>query len=320
VSKIFKLKRKFYDQQGQVAIIIALLLISFVGMTALVVDMGSMYEERRSLQSAADAAALAGAQELPESSAAAIQKATENIATNRPDISSIDIAVSTYFVANDQITVTVHNPDSPVYFGRVYGVNSANVSATATAIVGRPQIFAGIVPWGVVADDWVPGDEYTLKSGPPSHGGNFGALRIGGNGANNYKDNIINGVDVPLQVGDWIDTEPGNMTGPTNKGTETRIYDQADNTLNSFDYLTEPNTGGYKLTNSKDSQFVICPLISALPHGAGSVEILAFIPFIITGYSGSEVYGTFLNEALIVYTGGIEAVDETGIKVIRLIK
>jgi Flp pilus assembly protein TadG len=57
VGKIFKLKRKFYGQKGQVAVMVALLLTAFVGMLALVVDVGSMYEDRSSLQGVADVAA-----------------------------------------------------------------------------------------------------------------------------------------------------------------------------------------------------------------------------------------------------------------------
>ena len=323
-----KLKGLLTNSEGVVAIIVALLLVAFIGMTALVVDMGSLYEDRTSLQSVADAAALAGAQELPQSPSMATQVATDYITTNRADIDSINILISSTLAPNDTITATVNNPDSPIRFGSVYGPNSANVAATATAIVGKPKIVSGIVPWGVLEDEWVPGQPYTLKTGPPSTGGNFQALAPGdSSGANDYKYNIINGVDISLQVGDWINTETGNMVGPTIQGTGSRIYDESDYTLNTFDELTDPyydadgNFLGFRLTRA-DSQYVMCPIIEALPpHGSSDpVQILAFIPFIITSYSGTYVTGTFLNEALIVSTGGIDAVDETGLKVIRLIQ
>ncbi len=53
------------DESGQVLVFVAVILTVLVGMAALVVDVGSWYQAQRHLQTAADAAALAGAQELP---------------------------------------------------------------------------------------------------------------------------------------------------------------------------------------------------------------------------------------------------------------
>ncbi|MHB8842341.1 MAG: pilus assembly protein TadG-related protein [Candidatus Aquicultor sp.] len=52
------------NENGAVAVIVAILMIVFLGFTALVVDVGYLYEIRHQLQSAADAAALAGCQEM----------------------------------------------------------------------------------------------------------------------------------------------------------------------------------------------------------------------------------------------------------------
>ena len=59
---------RFRDDSGQAFVFIAAILTALVGMAALVVDVGSWYQADRRLQTAADAAALAGAQELPLSS------------------------------------------------------------------------------------------------------------------------------------------------------------------------------------------------------------------------------------------------------------
>ena len=69
------IKKNISNEKGQVVIIAALLIVSLLGMTALVVDVGSIYEERRQTQTVADAAALAGAQDLPENPGQAIQNA-----------------------------------------------------------------------------------------------------------------------------------------------------------------------------------------------------------------------------------------------------
>ena len=53
------------NDSGQALVFVALILTVLVGMAALVIDGGSWYQADRRLQTAADAAALAGAQDLP---------------------------------------------------------------------------------------------------------------------------------------------------------------------------------------------------------------------------------------------------------------
>ncbi len=51
-------------EDGAITIIVAILLVVIIGFSALVIDIGHLYQVRRQLQSAADAAALAAAQEI----------------------------------------------------------------------------------------------------------------------------------------------------------------------------------------------------------------------------------------------------------------
>ena len=50
------------DESGAVAIIVALVMVALLSIVALVIDLGGLYDHDRELQTAADAAALAGAQ------------------------------------------------------------------------------------------------------------------------------------------------------------------------------------------------------------------------------------------------------------------
>jgi hypothetical protein len=329
---VIKLKRLSSDKSGQVAIITAILIIAFVGMLALVIDMGALYEDRRELQSVADAAALAGAQELPEEPDTATAKAIEYVENNRPDISSINIQIGSYLTSNDMITVTVNNPDSPVYFGRVFGINAVNVGATATAIVGKPRGLSDVVPWGAKLvegedfNDWLTGlTEKTLKYGAgSSEEGNFYALDLDGStggGASDYYDRIVYGYHDYLVVGDEIWTEPGNMNKTATKVYE-RLEEYGDGEIHDFDELVQ--NGELKVNNG---QFVMVPVIYELEHPTGEdlVEILAFAPFIITGVieegpSKGEITGKFVSQALLVESGGVDPVEPTGVRVIRLIK
>ncbi len=320
IKKLFK---RFSSQNGQAAIIIGLMIATLIGAVTYVVDVGSIYEARRTYQTIADSSALSGIQELPENPSRAIQSAIDYAAMQGVSLDSSDITISSTFVADDTITVTASNPQKQLFFGWVFGRNDTPVGADATAMVGMPAEFLGVVPWGVPEEEWTPGGNYTLKCGPPGQGGgaqtgNFQALAIGGTGASNYEENCATGADIPLHIGDVVDTEPGNMKGPTIDGTETRIYDYEDYNFNTFGELTESVDGGYALKRN-DSQFVICPIIPELPAGRDEVELIKFVPFIITQITGSEVIGTFLNKAIIKYDGEMVGIDDSGIRVIRLI-
>jgi len=328
------------DNKGAVAVIVAICLFAIMVTTALAVDVGSLFEDRRHLQTVADAAALAGAQELPDSRDEAEQKAIEYISFNYGEGVEIDIEIGSYLgVDNASITVTVLNPDSPLYFARVMNKESTPVGAKATAIVGSPRALSG-VPWGVPEEDWKPGEPYVLKwgSGPlgETFSGNFQPLSLESldgktAGGAVYENNIIYG-SAPIEVGEMVDTLPGNKVGKTDQGVYERIYGQDNFIKDAFLALVEMTANGYKLIDP-DSQFIMVPIIPGLEETHGKsipVKILGFAPFIITGYDddmvdeefghGIAITGTFLNEALIVNTGPIDPVESGGIKVIRLIK
>ena len=332
--RIKKVRRFFQNSNGQVAIIAALLIVAIIGMTALVVDMGSLYEDRRSLQGVADAAALAGAQELPESKSYASQAAVKNIEKNYQDVNgnlSVSIEVEPFMgVPDTMITVTVSNPDSPIRFGKVYGTSSAEVGATATAVVGSPEDYGDwVVPWGLLEGDYGTGTSYTLKYGAPPENspGNFGALAIDGSGANTYRKTIINGCETPIDIGDLINVQTGNMAGPTKSGVEGRVAREPDGVWTETSVLWTYDSNGEVILAKYDTQFILIPIISHWPPGASQkVEIKDFELFIIKeppkDVPGGhlEIEGVFLDRALVVFDGNIGGVDQTGVRVIRLIK
>jgi hypothetical protein len=210
-----------------------------------------------------------------------------------------------------------------MFFAGIFGINTTPVGADATAIIGSPGEYTGVVPWGVVEADWVPGEEYELKCGPPGHGGgaetgNFQALALGDRGDLNYQQNVADGSNMVLSVGQWVLTEPGNLQGPSIAGTEARVEGHEDHAWNTFEELVNTTADGFELKKN-DSQFIIIPIIPDLPEGRDEVEIIKFAPFIITDIQGHSIIGTFLNKALIVYEGSLSGVDDTGIRIIRLV-
>jgi hypothetical protein len=74
------------DEHGQVAIVVALMLVVLLGFAALVVDVGLNWAARTQAQAAADAAALAGVIALPSDPAAAVEDVRNYLNANVPGL------------------------------------------------------------------------------------------------------------------------------------------------------------------------------------------------------------------------------------------
>jgi Putative Flp pilus-assembly TadE/G-like len=74
------------DEHGQVAIVVALILVVLLGFAALVVDVGLNWAARTQAQAAADAAALAGVIALPSDPAAAVEDVRRYLNVNVPGL------------------------------------------------------------------------------------------------------------------------------------------------------------------------------------------------------------------------------------------
>ncbi len=136
--KISIIKRHFSNQRGQVAVFVGIALVALVGVLAYVIDTGSIYESRRSFQTVADSAALAGAQELPNTSNA-VQAAIDYAAMHEVTLDPSDIDIESTFVADDTIKVTASDMNKETLFAGIFGANSTEVGADATAMVGSPD-------------------------------------------------------------------------------------------------------------------------------------------------------------------------------------
>jgi len=131
------------NESGQVLVFVAILLAAVIGLSAFVVDIGYAYYAQRSLQASADAAALAGAQELPDPTAAvatAKKFGTQTGGKNRTSkISSIDENISTRCLAsvpgcNPVNAVSVQETGHvSTFFVRFFGINSLNIHVRSTA-------------------------------------------------------------------------------------------------------------------------------------------------------------------------------------------
>jgi len=279
-----RLARRFLAAERGVALaLVAICLSGFAGVTALVVDVGQLYETRRQLQSGADAAALAGAAYLPDDPNRTIAAALEYAQRNGVEITEDDIEVYSTYVPDD--TIRVNDRRNVSYgFARALGLTGSDVTAQATSVVGSMAGSMGCMPWALFPEDPLPfGTLVTLKYNPLSNqGGNFGALAIDGPGAAPYREAIINGAWKRIRVGDWVDTETGNVAGPTKQGLQRLL--QGDQT--SFDDAVEVLDSGLMRVKMRDCpRIVIVPLIHALPSGGKtSVEIIGFAYVFLVNY------------------------------------
>jgi hypothetical protein len=153
--------RQFIRRRGQTVVFIALSLFVLLGAAAFAVDWGLITFTKHQLQNFVDAAALAGAQELPNASNAR-QKATENYARNYADnfgvsppptpqlITCTDpISPTTvcYRIGSDEVQITTPYGDPPspnrlhvracrnvsLFFAQLLGMSSRRVCAEAVA-------------------------------------------------------------------------------------------------------------------------------------------------------------------------------------------
>ncbi len=126
---------------GQMLVLFVLALGVLMGFVAMTVDVGMILHERRSLQNGADAAALAGVQELPDSPSVAIAKALEW--AERHGFSAENgatITVNTPYQEDPDSIEVIIEEDQPFLFATALGLNSIGVSARAVATVGSGQV------------------------------------------------------------------------------------------------------------------------------------------------------------------------------------
>jgi Putative Flp pilus-assembly TadE/G-like len=137
-----------------------LLIASLLGMCVLVLDVGSWYRTKRHEQAVVDAAALAGAQALPDDPSQAITLAVNYANANGVSLPVSDVSISSGVMANDTISVSYDGPGS-IYFGGVFGVKPPKISADAAARSAVP----GAARW--VAPIVVPTSNPQLQCSPP---------------------------------------------------------------------------------------------------------------------------------------------------------
>ena len=190
------------EERGFALIIFALMLFSLLLVTAMVVDLGAVYAHRRNDQNAVDAAALAGAQELPDMASAvtAIKEYANrtldgvfvnsdwNRCADDPDALPLWHPTTTASRSTRPGRVRVHLPEQEydTFFASVAGIETMRHSAFAIAGI-RNQGFGSVLPFGLPGGAGFYDGYVCLKSDSPGPtnvpcgvgSGNFGYLDFG---------------------------------------------------------------------------------------------------------------------------------------------
>ena len=133
-------KRKFSKQEGVAVAMFAIMLPVFLGALGLAIDAGATYEQNRRMQTAADAAALAAAQEVKLQNAdlttsAALAGAAENGFEPSTE-TDIDVrrppTTGAYKGDNEYVEVVISHPQ-PLYFMSMFKESSDDIRARSVA-------------------------------------------------------------------------------------------------------------------------------------------------------------------------------------------
>jgi hypothetical protein len=206
------------NQRGQSLVLSLLFLTVLIGMATIVVDVGSWYRADRKLQANADAAALAGAHELPESTAAARSTALDYADTNDGGVKAENVKFRTTVVPNDTIEVVADRP-APGFFAQLFGRGTVDVRARAVARTGTLTGARWAAP--IAVDE--KHDKLQCKCFGPLHQTTLdfykvgpGAFRLinidssrGGTGPSTLGDWIRNGLDATMNNNRWYYSDPG---------------------------------------------------------------------------------------------------------------
>src|SRR5579864_8764743 len=146
------LGRRRHDERGQTILLVAISMVSLLGMAALAIDIVTLYVARSEIQRATDAAALAGAKAIADSGFTSLPTTDSNysnaqalalsMATN--SINAVILAtpavnlvagmqplelgapsVDWTHQGNPRITVTLVRSNLPTFFSKIWGASTA---------------------------------------------------------------------------------------------------------------------------------------------------------------------------------------------------
>jgi len=318
------------NERGVVIIWSAFFMLMMLGFVALGIDVAKVMATRTELQNAADAAALAGASALDLNSGqimpdSAVMRAQYTASGNK---AFVDGPVSVTLLAADvqvdaaerTVRVTVRRNDATdgsmiTHVAQVLGITKVDVNATATAKADRTcEQCEKMVPMGAVPpvgqQNFQVGcnNSYVLKRGGGNSvaPGNYLALDfpecdegpcagMPTTGANTFRCLLEHGYGCCIRIGQVIQTEPGNMAGPTRQGLDARWDADTDRRQNIC----------YSDYRGNGNRVVNVPIITPIGNGRVQVTVTGLAAFFLTQRppGNGDISAEFIHE-VVPGTGG----------------
>jgi Flp pilus assembly protein TadG len=151
-----KRARELDNERGAVTVIVALAMVALLGCAAIAIDTGALYSERAQLQTAADSAALAIAQECSQTrdcTNAALKMATAQALANANSNDGASTVSSLTYPTANSVTVQTTTKDGKtgagflaLTFAPILGIDTDTVGATSTATFGSPARGTAALP------------------------------------------------------------------------------------------------------------------------------------------------------------------------------
>lgn len=306
MKRMMRTNSSLKDESGMALLIVALSMFMIIGFTALVVDIGGLYVEKSGLQKAVDSAVLGGAQLIKVSESEAKQVAMDLALKNGYTVGENDITTGDNFIEIHK-TVT-----KELTFAKVLGIQNKEVSAVARAEIQSGLTKAnGVIPVGLENTTYQKGALYALND-KPGQGtkGNYNYLAIDGRGANILGQAIANGTTNIVEVGEEVETEPGQNWGKVEDGFTSRIEE---------DQKNNSNCSTYEKADASCKRVVILPLIDTYSeaNGRSDVLVVGFAAYWIESVNKHEISGRFIE---IITSGTFSSGEDFGIYGVKLVK
>jgi Flp pilus assembly protein TadG len=235
------LRTRMRDDSGQAMVFIVFALMGLALMTGLVVDGGSWRRTQRQVQTAADAAALAGAQDLPidaTASSTAVTYAQRNFSGIAAP--TVTFPTDAPCAAHSCIDVRAAQPVSGIFLPAL----NATARAHARAMVSVPSMMKNVAPVAVkntvacaVTNPGCYGQTVTLTFDESNvSSSNIGLIDLtchstvstacgsaSGIGGSTLKDWIETGYADALPANQWYGVKTGETIGPVKQGFTDRV-------------------------------------------------------------------------------------------------
>jgi len=286
------------------------LILLFAVVAAVAINVGWWLHDRRDAQNDVDAAALAGAQDLPDegvASAAAMTWATNNN-VDPADLDCCEFEDRTGDGLADLIRARVERDPGSLNSDLLH---TGVVTIKSKAAAARMHAVASCSPpWGWDATDtmdnnWgLPAPAANQLVGFHTSGfitpGNFGDIRLYGNGTSAYRDAIENpcgssgggcasGEPVPVGGTLQCDTQTGSKGSNTDTALTTRDSNAGAGTWCDVGSYTAAVQMVETSGECAGSRVMPIPIIDAWPaHGHGDLQILGFATFYIAGWDRTK--------------------------------